>query len=89
MEPYRCQISRRVPVYNKVKTSCLRGSRPLLDSLARDFDLRLYRFDEHARAVSREELASLTPDGRATDIMQSVLDVQQEYRGHGRWRGWW
>jgi uncharacterized membrane protein len=59
----------------------LRGSRPLMESLARDFDLRLYRFDEHAHAISREELASQTPDGRATDIMQSVLDVQQEYRG--------
>jgi uncharacterized membrane protein len=59
----------------------LRGSRPLLESLARHFDLRMYRFDEHARAVSREELVALTPDGRATDIVQSVLDVQQEYQG--------
>jgi uncharacterized membrane protein len=58
----------------------LRGQRPLLDALAREFDLRLYRFDEHARAMSREELAALAPEGRATDIMQSVLDVQQEYR---------
>jgi hypothetical protein len=63
------------------KEVLLRGNRPLVESLARDFDLRLYRFDEHARAVSREELASLTPDGRATDIVQSVLDVQQEYQG--------
>ena len=59
----------------------LQGSRPLMESLARDFDLRLYRFDEHAHAISREELASLIPDGRATDIVQSVLDVQQEYQG--------
>ena len=59
----------------------LQGSRPLMELLARDFDLRLYRFDEHAHAVSRGELASLVPDGRATDIVQSVLDVQQEYQG--------
>jgi uncharacterized membrane protein len=58
----------------------LQGSRLLLESLARDFDLRLYRFDEHARAIGQDELAMLTPDGRATDIMQSLLDVQQEYR---------
>ena len=63
------------------KNVLLQGSRPLMESLARDFDLRLYRFDEHAHAVSREELASLIPDGRATDIVQSVLDVQQEYQG--------
>lgn len=62
------------------KDVLLRGNRLLLEALARDFDLRLYRFDEHARPISRDELASLTPDGRATDIMQSVLDVQQEYR---------
>ena len=62
------------------KDILLRGNRPLLESLARDFDLRLYRFDEHAHAIGREELASLIPDGRATDIMQSLLDVQQEYR---------
>jgi uncharacterized membrane protein len=62
------------------KDVLLRGSRPLLESLARDFDLRLYRFDEHAHAISHDELASLTSDGRATDIMQSLLDVQQEYR---------
>jgi uncharacterized membrane protein len=62
------------------KDVLLRGSRPLLESLAGDFDLRLYRFDEHARAISRDELALLTPDGRATDIMQSLLEVQQEYR---------
>jgi uncharacterized membrane protein len=62
------------------KDVLLRGNRPLLDSLSRDFDLRLYRFDEHARPISRDELGSLVPDGRATDIMQSVLDVQQEYR---------
>ena len=66
----------------------LRGSRPLLESLARDFDLRLYRFDEHARAIGRDELAPLIPDGRATDIVQSLLDVHQEYRTR-HWRGWW
>jgi uncharacterized membrane protein len=62
------------------KEVLLRGTRPLLDTLARDFDLRLYRFDEHAHAISRDELASLTAEGRATDIMQSLVDMQQEYR---------
>ncbi len=61
------------------KDVLLRGSRPLLESLLQDFDLRLYRFDEHARAISQDELAVLPSDGRATDIMQSLLDVQQEY----------
>jgi uncharacterized membrane protein len=58
----------------------LRGSRPLLESLARDFDLRLYRFDEHARAITQGDVTLLTSDGRATDIMQSLLDVGQEYQ---------
>jgi uncharacterized membrane protein len=62
------------------KDVLLHGNRPLLESLARDFDLRLYRFDGRARAIGRDDLAALAPDGRATDIMQSLLDVQQEYR---------
>jgi uncharacterized membrane protein len=63
------------------KDLLLRPSHPLLEALAKDFDLRLYRFDEHAHAVNREELVSLAPDGRATDIVQSLQDVQQEYQG--------
>jgi uncharacterized membrane protein len=62
------------------KDVLLRDHGPLLEALGREFDLRLYRFDAHAHAISRAELASLTPDGAATDIMQSVLDVRQEYR---------
>jgi uncharacterized membrane protein len=62
------------------KDVLLRGSRPLLESLASDFDLRLYHFDERARAMGREDLVPLPADGRATDIMQSLLDVQQEYQ---------
>ncbi len=62
------------------KEVLLRGPRPVLETLARDFDLRLYRFAEHAHAVSREDVALLSSDGRATDITQSLLDVQQEYR---------
>jgi uncharacterized membrane protein len=62
------------------KDVLLRGSRPVLESLLRDFDLRLYRFDEHAHAISQDDLATLPAEGRATDIMQSLLDVQQEYR---------
>jgi uncharacterized membrane protein len=62
------------------KELLLRNNRLLLESLARDFDLRLYRFDEQAHAISRDELVSLSPDGRATAIMQNVLNVQQEYQ---------
>ena len=62
------------------KELLLRNNRLLLESLAGDFDLRLYRFDEQARTLSRDELVSLSPDGRATAIMQSVLGVQQEYQ---------
>jgi uncharacterized membrane protein len=58
----------------------LRGNRSLLGALAGDFDLRLYRFDERAHAIGSDALTTLTADGRATDLMQSVLDVRQEYR---------
>jgi len=57
----------------------LKGNRQVLEALTRDFDVRLYRFDEHARAVTRDELASLTADGRATNLIQSLTEVQQEY----------
>jgi uncharacterized membrane protein len=52
----------------------------LLDALAGDFDLRLYRFDERAYAVTRQELPALTAQGHATNVVQSLVDVQQEYR---------
>jgi uncharacterized membrane protein len=68
------------PRLQQAKNILLQGSRPLLEALARDFDLRLYRFDEHARAIGQDELTSLSADGRTTDIMQSLLDVEQEYR---------
>jgi uncharacterized membrane protein len=68
------------PRLQQGKDLLLGNNRLLLEALASDFDLRLYRFDERARTISRDELVSLTPDGRATDIVQSVLDVQQEYR---------
>lgn len=52
----------------------------LLDTLGRDFDLRVYRFDEYTGAVTRDDVAGLTADGRATNVAQSLSDVQQEYR---------
>jgi uncharacterized membrane protein len=58
----------------------LRGNGQVLEALKRDFDVRLYRFDEHARAVSRDELTSLSPDGGVTNFLQSLTEVQQEYR---------
>ncbi|MBI3328516.1 MAG: hypothetical protein HYZ81_17665 [Nitrospinae bacterium] len=58
----------------------LSGNQQVLHALARDFDVRLYRFDEHAHPLTREDLASMPADGRATNLVQSLLDVQQEYR---------
>jgi uncharacterized membrane protein len=58
----------------------LKDNGQMLEALTRDFDVRLYRFDEHAHAVTRDELASLTADGRATNLVQSLTEVQQEYR---------
>jgi uncharacterized membrane protein len=58
----------------------LRNNRQLLEALGRDFDLRLYRFDAQARSISPDELATLRPDGPATDLMRSLLEVQREYR---------
>ncbi len=59
----------------------LLGESPqVLQDLARDFDVRLYRLDEHVHPVTREDLTSVSADGRATNLMQSLLDVQQEYR---------
>jgi uncharacterized membrane protein len=58
----------------------LKDNSQVLEALGRDFDLRVYRFDEHAHAVARGELASLSADGRATNLVQSLLEVQQEHR---------
>jgi uncharacterized membrane protein len=52
----------------------------VLDDLERDFDLRVYRFDAHAAAVTRDDIAALAADGRATNVAQSLSEVQQEYR---------
>jgi uncharacterized membrane protein len=62
------------------KDLLLRDNRALLESLAGDFDLRLYRFDGQARSIAGDELAGLAPDGRITDLLQSLIDVQREYR---------
>jgi uncharacterized membrane protein len=58
----------------------LRENSRVLQALAHDFDLRLYRFDEHAHALTREDLNGVTADGRGTNIGQSLWEAQQEYR---------
>jgi len=65
----------------QVKTSCSGAVAHSWDRWPGILNLRLYRLRRARACHQREELASQTPDGRATDIMQSVLDVQQEYRG--------
>jgi uncharacterized membrane protein len=75
-----------LPAATSAETTRLRQAQDLLieghvlEALARDFDLRVYRFDEHAHALSRDEVAALAAHGRVTNVVQSLADVQQEYR---------
>ncbi len=74
-----------LPAATSAETTRLRQAQDLLiegrvlDTLARDFDLRVYRFAEHAQPLTRDDVAALAADGRATNVAQSLADVQQEY----------
>src|SRR6266851_7446092 len=52
-----------------------------LATLAQHYQLKLYQFDETARALPAERLAEVQVGGRSTDILGSLATVLEEQRG--------
>ena len=50
-------------------------------ALAQHYQLKLYQFDETARALPVERLAEAQAGGRSTDILASLATVLEEQRG--------
>ncbi len=57
------------------------GEHPALATLAQHYQLKLYQFDEKARALPVERLAEVQVGGRSTDILGSLATVLEEQRG--------
>ncbi len=57
------------------------GEHPALATLAQHYQLKLYQFDETARALPAERLAEVQVGGRSTDILGSLATVLEEQHG--------
>lgn len=56
------------------------GEHAVLTTLAEHYQLKLYQFDETARAFPRERLAEIPVGGRSTDILGALATVFEENR---------
>jgi uncharacterized membrane protein len=65
----------------QVKNYLHSGEPSTLAALAQHFQLKLYQFDETARAVSVERLEDVQAGGRTTDILGALATVLAEQRG--------
>ena len=54
------------------------GEHPALQTLAQHYQLKLYQFDDTARAFPLERLTDIQPGGRSTDILGSLTTVLEE-----------
>ncbi|MBM3222612.1 MAG: hypothetical protein FJZ47_02240 [Candidatus Tectomicrobia bacterium] len=57
------------------------GERSALATLAQQYQLKLYQFDETARALPIERLEEVQPGGRSTDVLSALHTVLEEQRG--------
>jgi len=64
----------------QVKDYLHSGEHAALAALAQHYQLKLYQFDETARAVPVERLEELQAAGRTTDILGSLTTVLEEQR---------
>src|SRR5882672_889585 len=65
----------------QVKNYLRSGEHATLAALAQHYQLKLYQFDETARAVPVERLEDVQTGGRTTDILGSLATVLEEQRG--------
>ncbi|MGH7845230.1 MAG: hypothetical protein ACREQW_08680, partial [Candidatus Binatia bacterium] len=61
-----------------VKRTLLQGEKPLLQRLAREYDLRLYQFNTEVKAVTPAALPSLQADGRGSRILAAVDETTKQ-----------
>ena len=57
-----------------------RGEHAALAALGQHYQLKLYQFDETARALPVERVAEVQVGGRSTDILGSLASVLEEQR---------
>ncbi len=53
----------------------------LLKTLAKQHEVRLYRFDSDAQPITADALNKLEPTGQSTQVLPSILSVLQELQG--------
>jgi uncharacterized membrane protein len=53
----------------------------LLKTLAKQHEVRLYRFDSDAQPIVPDALGKLEPTGQSTQVLPSILSVLQELQG--------
>ena len=61
-----------------VKRTLLQGEKPLLQRLAREYDLRLYQFNTEVKAVSPAAIPSLKADGQGSRILAAVEETTKQ-----------
>lgn len=61
-----------------VKEKLLEGSEPWIQRLARDYDLRLYRFGTSLEPITPASLPQLPAQGRGTRLWEALREARQE-----------
>src|SRR5919199_6382597 len=56
------------------------GAHPALAALEQHYQVKLYQFDDTARALPAERLADVQVGGRSTDVLGSLTTVLEEHR---------
>src|SRR2546426_508515 len=56
------------------------GAHPTLPALEQHYQVKLYQFDDTARALPAERLADVQVGGRSTDVLGSLTAVLEEHR---------
>ncbi len=66
-----------------VKEKLLSGKEPLIRTLARDYDLRIYQFGASLAPVASESLPQLAPQGRGTRLFEALGEAARQVGGQG------
>jgi uncharacterized membrane protein len=61
-----------------VKRVLLGGEDPLIDRLARGYDLRFFRFDSRLEPLARDAVGRLSARGEGTRLFQALADAQRD-----------
>src|SRR5258706_2020004 len=61
-----------------VKEKLLAGNDPLIQKLARDYDLRVYQFNTELAPVAPSALAQLSATGKGTRLMEALRDTARD-----------